>query len=469
MNFFSRTNWDELAHEERGHVFPTYLYWRSVQLACKIIDCSPGLFGVWYKDDGFSWMTTKGALANPGKQILARLEKDEAFLNKIVDANLIGVPKMLAASEWFAQDLSEKKGDELYRRWQVFYADFMDMMQYSIFGTVMEFEEPILSDKLLKILVEKVGGQKAGQYFSELTLLTEITVAQKEQLEMMALEERNLEQHWKKYAWIAFNYDGPGWTFEEMKKRFAKRHELKEVDMVARKKRQEEIEEKLGLSDHEKYLFRTLRTLGFWKFERKLMNGKSHYMLQNLFEEIAKRHDISLEDAKSILPSEMKTGLVDEVLDKKILKLRRRSSIAVYKGYETYELFTGKEAFQLEKDIEASLKVDTNVSEIRGSTAYKGTAKGRVRIVNTPADMEGFVGDILVSKSTSPEIITAMKNAAAIVTDSGGITCHAAIVARELKVPTIIGTKFATKILQQDELVEVDADKGVVTLLDKKK
>ena len=69
---------------------------------------------------------------------------------------------------------------------------------------------------------------------------------------------------------------------------------------------------------------------------------------------------------------------------------------------------------------------------------------------------------VLVTSMTRPEMVVAMEKAAAIVTDEGGITSHAAIVSRELKIPCIIGTKVATKILKNGDLVEVDAFKGIV-------
>jgi pyruvate, water dikinase len=61
-----------------------------------------------------------------------------------------------------------------------------------------------------------------------------------------------------------------------------------------------------------------------------------------------------------------------------------------------------------------------------------------------------------------------MKKASAIITDEGGITSHAAIVSREMKKPCVIGTKIATKILKDGDLVEVDADRGIVNILKKK-
>ena len=76
-------------------------------------------------------------------------------------------------------------------------------------------------------------------------------------------------------------------------------------------------------------------------------------------------------------------------------------------------------------------------------------------------------GDILVAVQTMPQLLPAMKKAAAFVTDIGGLVCHAAIVARELGTPCIIGTWNATKILKDGDLVEVDADEGVVKILKK--
>ena len=76
-------------------------------------------------------------------------------------------------------------------------------------------------------------------------------------------------------------------------------------------------------------------------------------------------------------------------------------------------------------------------------------------------------GDVLVATMTKPDCVGAMKKAAAIITDEGGITCHAAIVARELGIPCIIGTKIATQVLRDGDEVEVDANKGTVTILKK--
>ena len=100
---------------------------------------------------------------------------------------------------------------------------------------------------------------------------------------------------------------------------------------------------------------------------------------------------------------------------------------------------------------------------LRGSGASPGVAVGRVKMIPTAKDIGRMEkGDILVTEMTSPDYVPAMKKAAAILTNSGGATCHAAIVSRELGVPCIVGTKEATKILHDGDLITVDAKMGVV-------
>ena len=74
-------------------------------------------------------------------------------------------------------------------------------------------------------------------------------------------------------------------------------------------------------------------------------------------------------------------------------------------------------------------------------------------------------GEILVSPMTTPDFIPAMRKAGAIITDEGGITCHAAIVSRELKKPCIIGTRIATKILKNGDYVKVNATNGIIRII----
>jgi len=74
-------------------------------------------------------------------------------------------------------------------------------------------------------------------------------------------------------------------------------------------------------------------------------------------------------------------------------------------------------------------------------------------------------GDVMVAHTTFPSLVPAMKKASAIITEDGGITCHAAIVSRELGTPCIVGIKIATQVLQDGMKVAVNADEGLVKIL----
>jgi pyruvate, water dikinase len=100
---------------------------------------------------------------------------------------------------------------------------------------------------------------------------------------------------------------------------------------------------------------------------------------------------------------------------------------------------------------------------LRGLAAAPGRVSGRVRILQNPSDGSRLqAGEILVAPMTNPDWVPTMRRAAAVVTDGGGMTCHAAIVARELGVPAIVGARTATTTLRDDELVTVDGAKGEV-------
>ena len=100
---------------------------------------------------------------------------------------------------------------------------------------------------------------------------------------------------------------------------------------------------------------------------------------------------------------------------------------------------------------------------LKGLGSSPGIATGRVRIVKNLEDIEKVEkGDILVTKMTSPDLVPTMSKCSAIITDEGGVNCHASIVAREMGIPCIVGTKNATSALKDGEIVTVDAYNGAI-------
>jgi phosphohistidine swiveling domain-containing protein len=113
-----------------------------------------------------------------------------------------------------------------------------------------------------------------------------------------------------------------------------------------------------------------------------------------------------------------------------------------------------------------SLELKKETKEFSGQIACKGKIRGTVRLVLKRDQVTSLqAGEVLVSTMTVPDYLPAMSKAVAFITDEGGITCHAAIIAREMKKPCVIGTKVATKVLKNGDMVEVDADQGIIRIL----
>ncbi|MBI5002588.1 hypothetical protein HZC31_04335 [Candidatus Woesearchaeota archaeon] len=153
-----------------------------------------------------------------------------------------------------------------------------------------------------------------------------------------------------------------------------------------------------------------------------------------------------------------------EILAKEWQKYNERKN---QEGNYVYAVIDEKEYISFRTDAEKIIEMlepITKEQEIKGRCAYPGIVKGRVRIVNDRT-IKGVIfnkGEILVSVSTSPIYMPFIEKATAIITDEGGLVCHAAILSRELKIPCVIGTKNATRMLKDGDLVEVDAEKGIV-------
>lgn len=186
-----------------------------------------------------------------------------------------------------------------------------------------------------------------------------------------------------------------------------------------------------------------------------------HHM-SAILKEMARRNNITEMQVRFMRPQEIEGMLKGESVDE--AELLKRTEHCIYYAEKGHEgIFIEKKAEEISKTLER--EIDTDVTELRGETGCVGCATGKVKIIIRASDMDKMEeGDILVSIATDPDIVPAMKKAAAIVTEQGGVTSHAAIVARELNIPCVIGTKIATKVLKDGMRVMVDATQGIVTI-----
>ncbi len=137
-----------------------------------------------------------------------------------------------------------------------------------------------------------------------------------------------------------------------------------------------------------------------------------------------------------------------------------------WSGFELRQVFL--QEFQNAK--QKAIQIEKTENQLQGMSVYPGKVTGVVRVIipdrlNVMQSLTFNEGDILVTTMTIPNMMFLMGKAAAIVTDEGGITCHASIVARELKKPCIVGTRCATKTFKEGDKIEVDAENGIVKLI----
>jgi len=197
----------------------------------------------------------------------------------------------------------------------------------------------------------------------------------------------------------------------------------------------------------------------YWQDQRKKKQLIATEYIVDLYRALARHLSLTLEQALFINWIEFDKFVNNH---QRLVEIKERQ-----RGFRFYisrnQLLTSKNNIQaIFNELEKRYS-KISVAGLTGTVAYAGKVKGIVQVIKDGKDVRKFVsGRILVALMTSPDYIVAIKKAKAIITDDGGITSHAAIVARELKKPCIVGTKFASKVLHDGDLVEVDAEQGIV-------
>jgi len=280
--------------------------------------------------------------------------------------------------------------------------------------------------------------------------------------------------HFRKWRWTPYTYIGPAYNLGhylevwssalKQKKDVEKAINRFQAGNLKIKKQKSELFKKLGIDKKYKKIFDLAAQTVWLKSYRKDALYYNIYVLDLILKELGKRHGFSLMQMKFLAYWELDN--LNEV-DANELKERMKFSIAYHKNGKL-KLLTGKKAENFFKKRLIEKRAIKKTSELRGTPACPGQARGIIKIVNLPEEIKKMKkGDIIVAHTVFPVLMPAIKKASAIITNDGGLTCHAAIVAREMKTPCIVGTKIATKVLKDGDLVEVDAEKGVVRILKK--
>ncbi len=316
-----------------------------------------------------------------------------------------------------------------------------------------------ITSELIKIVQSRKGLKlSVHEYTTLLGLPNEKSLTEKAYEEIRNSKDDNTLL--SKYFWLDQGYIGKGLNKDELKE--IRNHKNSSKEKFSRGK----IIKELCLNEEELYKFYVSQNVVAMKSLRIDSRQFLNVVLNRLVEKISSHLKIEINLLNSMTAKELAALIKNSKNLPLNLKERYAHSIFTRKN-DSYQTLVGGDADDfLIKYVEE--KKQTETKEIKGQVAQVGCVRGIVKIVFGPQHLKKVLeGDILVSVVTSPQLLPAMKRAAAFITDIGGITSHAAIVARELKKPCIIGTKMATKILKDGDLVEVDANTGVVRIIKK--
>jgi phosphohistidine swiveling domain-containing protein len=200
--------------------------------------------------------------------------------------------------------------------------------------------------------------------------------------------------------------------------------------------------------------------------EKTLPQGRE---LCNLICNIIEKRFSNLKGCSRFIDYNELKGLLLNDKAPNLKKIKSRTNGFIYSKKGT--LNTGNELKKIKETFNKlgyshNFTLTSNIKEFGGQSAFLGCVRGTVKLIMVKKEiMDIKNGEVLVTSMTTPEYLPAMKKSIAFITDEGGITCHAAIIAREMRKPCIIGTKIATQILKSGDKVEVDADKGIVKIL----
>lgn len=286
-----------------------------------------------------------------------------------------------------------------------------------------------------------------------------------------------IKDHLKKFAFVNKHYFwGEGFSDKQIE------DELKKIIRSGKENIEKELSgfrfikldlDKFSLSANEKWAIRGFKKMAYTANFADEATNYYTYHLKPLFDVMAQRLGITYEELVSMRFQEIKESLENNklLISRQELKERYQDHALIFIKDRVY-VVSGKDLEEYRKAELPKSEVQNDIKEFKGTIAFRSSEsiKGNVMIVKSDKQVNSFKsGMILVTQMTNPAYLLAMKKSKAIITNEGGLLCHAAITARELRIPCIIGTKIATQVLHDGDFVEIDADKGIVKILKKAK
>ena len=480
----------------------------------KLVSKDFGEFICATKGDHLFWMYEKKWLLREGSRIVRQMINNKSFKKDFI---LTWNQQVVFCDNFINKFRSIKLKNKNYAELLQLSIEIKKTLEpYLVFtGLTLDFLDEIVFYEMKDILSKKIQ-KNFEEKFSQITTAIETTYTNKRDLSFWKIfniieANKNLRKvflnenlkiikkavrsqkiiykmildhldsfWWIKLGWSPLTAETETVLINEIKNALInKKNAKKEIRLISSRsalivQSKKDVLKKLKINDsHFNRLLNLLEEMAIYHDQRKEYQVKMLYCAFQILKEISVRD-------KKISFNDLLWYSKDEVIEylkfyKRLslheIKLRKQATINHEDKSGIYRKFGAKAEEDFKKYIDGNnfKKEIKETKEIIRTVAYRGQVSGIVKMAYSSKELIKKMnkGDVMVTSMTLPDFVPAMKKAAAIITDEGGITCHAVIISRELGIPCIIGTKIATKVLKDGQLVEVDANLGVVRILKK--
>ena len=455
----------------------------------KLIGVDNNNFLFLFKEDKGSAYFDINQIILMGKRISELINNNQNFIESHAEElrsscqNLVKVAKTVGGKCDTKSKIEDLK---------IYFNDFLEAhFKFSAYMMIPIAIEEVIGRKVREQLKlnDKIGkdGEKLDYYLTKLLTPEKLPETNKEIRDLFRIVEnirkgnrKNskslIKLHWEKYRWLSvYSPDVKPYTLDYFDGKVKELLETKSLDNNFKNEDSEwsfdRVVDKLGLEGEILSLIKMLRKYVYLRTYRVEQLTKAYFYIQPLFQAISTKGDISLYEFCLCSLAELDTFLKGGNLPRTSeLKERRNAYLYIIKGGK-FTSFTGKEAtITFESEVKERKVKSGRVKELKGTSVSMGIGEGPARIILDVKKLGSFCKDeVLITMMTNPDYVVVMNKASAVVTEEGGVLCHAAIVSRELGIPCVVGAKNATKVIANGDYVKVDADKGLVSIIQKVK
>ncbi len=454
----------------------------------KYFGLQKGILNIYDFKEGYSHVyAPKSYLKSLFAYIRANTAKDYKFLDRKLKAFYPLVQKSkLIVKKVKTNDLRDITNEELIKRYQTIRERVQRIAIFDQFGWLgEEYWTPVMEYVLVKKLSLLKGSSLYNKILFALTKpeMKSTTLTERQAVILEALKiklnkstvVRSSQQLAKKWGWLpVFNF-GTAWGASYYNEELSNQVKIKQSVLLVQhsvlknytRTRNQEI---TNIVKHHAIKKKDLQIFVDFGLALDTRNEAEYFVsycgfhLIPIYAEIARRFSLSIPELRKFTEQELIDTLKGITTTKAILSSRKKFFTSGYdEKMEKRINYSAQESERLFKFVQTHAKSLQGAEGSKGVCASPGKAIGKARIVPFPKDnYKVKTGDILITHATTVDYLPAMKKASAIITEVGGLTCHAAVVSREFGIPCIVALPNAMKMFKDGVLIEVNADNGTV-------